>query len=489
MFKNSFTSKLRSRAGSFLVASSIAVATIAVAGLTESPVRAVPTARGELIAQRTVSSAGQFNAYAGEKIQFQVISCDLLSTSCKSKVGTALDNLQAGDVLTISEGSAITYNLVWSAEFGTPSSPTYDYTYNTNTYTVPDPVPDRLRVNTNGTQFLSIESDGLRTLSPTLQKNSVAIAPLSTSDPLLSVDVSANIGAVNGGSSRDVSQYTSRVGDTGVNYFADVCVDMSMVQPGDEISWSYAFSGGTTRYSPSYYWTAQLGGEYPGNLIPDPEPSNLKGTFNLPFVVTPGTTYTFSLDVKKGSNSIAFEMAPGDYSCSATAPTTTTTTTTVPETTTTTPATTTTVPATTTTVPPPALATVQALPAAPTPIVADATIATGEEITVSFGGFTPFEFVQLIVASTPQVIGSGYANAQGVVTLSGNLPSNLASGNHTLAVFAPVSGVGFTQPITVSQSLLPATGSDGQNNLFVIAMLLFVLGVVVRRTSTVITNK
>jgi hypothetical protein len=163
-------------------------------------------------------------------------------------------------------------------------------------------------------------------------------------------------------------------------------------------------------------------------------------------------------------------------------------TTTIPVTTTV-PATTTTVPATTTTVPPPALATVQALPAAPTPIVADATISRGEEITVRFGGFTPFEFVQLIVASTPQVIGSGYADAQGVVTLRGNLPSNLASGNHTLAVFAPVSGVGFTQPITVSQPLLPATGSDGRNNLYVIAMLLFVLGLVVRRTSTVITNK
>jgi hypothetical protein len=164
-------------------------------------------------------------------------------------------------------------------------------------------------------------------------------------------------------------------------------------------------------------------------------------------------------------------------------------TTTVPATTTTVPAATTTVPAATTTVPPPALATVQALPVAPTPIVADATISTGEEITVRFGGFTPFEFVQLIVASTPQVIGSGYADAQGVVTLRGNLPSNLASGNHTLAVFAPVSGVGFTQPITVSQPLLPATGSDGRNNLYVIAMLLFVLGLVVRRTTTVITNK
>jgi LPXTG-motif cell wall-anchored protein len=143
------------------------------------------------------------------------------------------------------------------------------------------------------------------------------------------------------------------------------------------------------------------------------------------------------------------------------APTTTTTTvapttTAAPMATTTTaaPMATTTTAAPSSTMPPPALSTVQALPTAPTPIVADT-----------------------------QVIGSGYANAQGVVTLSGNLPSNLAAGNHTLALYAPGSGVGFTQSITVSQPTLPATGSDGQNNLFVIAMLLFVLGLVVRRTS------
>ncbi len=113
-----------------------------------------------------------------------------------------------------------------------------------------------------------------------------------------------------------------------------------------------------------------------------------------------------------------------------------------------------------TTLPPPALDTVRALPPAPTPIVADNSIDTGEAITVSFGGFTPFEFVQLVVASTPQVIGSGYANAQGVVTLSGNLPANLAAGAHTLAVYAPGSGVGFTQPITVTALTLPTTGSS-----------------------------
>jgi hypothetical protein len=137
---------------------------------------------------------------------------------------------------------------------------------------------------------------------------------------------------------------------------------------------------------------------------------------------------------------------------------------------------------TTTTLPAPALAVVQSLPKASTPIVADTTISTGEAITVSFGGFTPFEYVQLIVASTPQVIGSGYADAQGVVTISGNLPATLASGNHTLAVYAPVSGVGFSQPITVSQPTLPATGSNDQDRLFVVALMLLVGGLLVRRT-------
>ena len=143
---------------------------------------------------------------------------------------------------------------------------------------------------------------------------------------------------------------------------------------------------------------------------------------------------------------------------------------------------------TTTTLPAPALAVVQSLPKASTPIVADTTISTGEVITVSFGGFTPFEYVQLIVASTPQVIGSGYADAQGVVTISGNLPATLASGNHTLAVYAPVSGVGFSQPITVSQPTLPATGSNDQDRLFVVALMLLVGGLLVRRTRFVKSN-
>ena len=97
----------------------------------------------------------------------------------------------------------------------------------------------------------------------------------------------------------------------------------------------------------------------------------------------------------------------------------------------------------------PTLAVVEGLPAAPTPLLSNAGVATGGVVTVTIGGFAPNELVQLIVASTPQVIGFASANAQGVVTLSGNLPEGLASGQHTLAVYAPVSGIGFSQPITV----------------------------------------
>jgi LPXTG-motif cell wall-anchored protein len=136
------------------------------------------------------------------------------------------------------------------------------------------------------------------------------------------------------------------------------------------------------------------------------------------------------------------------------APTTTTTTTTTVA------PTTTTVAPTTTTVAPPAESVVVALPLANTPLVADNSFAAGGEVSVTFSGFVPGEFVQLIVASTPQVIGSGYANAQGVVTLSGNIPAGLAVGNHTLAVYAPVSGIGFKQPISVEALTLPATGSS-----------------------------
>lgn len=97
-----------------------------------------------------------------------------------------------------------------------------------------------------------------------------------------------------------------------------------------------------------------------------------------------------------------------------------------------------------------------ALPLATTPLIADNSLSAGGEVSVTFSGFVPGEFVQLIVASTPRVIGSGYADSKGIVTLTGNMPVGLASGSHTLAVFAPVSGIGFKQPITVTRVTVTA---------------------------------
>ena len=159
---------------------------------------------------------------------------------------------------------------------------------------------------------------------------------------------------------------------------------------------------------------------------------------------------------------------PSNTSTTTTQPSSTSTTTTQPSSTST----------TSRTVPPPVESVVVDLPRAETPLVADNSLSAGGEVTVTFGGFAPFEFVQLIVASTPQVIASGYANAQGVVTLSGSIPADLASGNHTLAVYAPESGTGFNQPITVAGLVLPATGWSGAELLYGWAMLMILLGVI-----------
>jgi LPXTG-motif cell wall-anchored protein len=139
-----------------------------------------------------------------------------------------------------------------------------------------------------------------------------------------------------------------------------------------------------------------------------------------------------------------------------------------------------------TTVAPPTEAVVIALPVSNSPLVADDSLSAGTELTITAGGFTPGEFVQLIVASTPQVIGSGYADAQGFVTLTGTIPADLASGSHTIAVFAPGRGVGFKQAITVSGLSLPATGND-QGGILVVALLMITVGaiVVVRRRGLV----
>jgi len=91
------------------------------------------------------------------------------------------------------------------------------------------------------------------------------------------------------------------------------------------------------------------------------------------------------------------------------------------------------------------------------------TFSPGAAVSVSYTGFEPNEWVQLIVASTPQVIDVEKASASGKVALSGQVPTTLTAGSHTLAVYAPQSKRGFKQAITVQStsgsSITPATST------------------------------
>ncbi|MFM8528720.1 MAG: choice-of-anchor I family protein, partial [Ilumatobacteraceae bacterium] len=125
----------------------------------------------------------------------------------------------------------------------------------------------------------------------------------------------------------------------------------------------------------------------------------------------------------------------------------------------------------------PAVSVLDALPARSlTPVTSG--YLPGATLNVTLGGFVPFESVNLIVESTPTVIASGTADSNGSVSLTGNLPSGLASGDHRLSLHAPVSGLGARMTITVAETpaetpattvpvstpsvspgLLPATGA------------------------------
>jgi len=87
-----------------------------------------------------------------------------------------------------------------------------------------------------------------------------------------------------------------------------------------------------------------------------------------------------------------------------------------------------------------------------TDIVSDSTLGAGSSVTVLYTGFNANELVLMLMASNPVVIGSANADANGNVAITGIIPSSTTAGSHTLALYAPVSGFGAKQPISVTAS-------------------------------------
>jgi hypothetical protein len=92
------------------------------------------------------------------------------------------------------------------------------------------------------------------------------------------------------------------------------------------------------------------------------------------------------------------------------------------------------------------------------------------------------------------LLGSGIADANGVVTVEAELPADLEAGAHTLALLSSDGTIGFSQAITVSaedtSGGLPFTGSDSRTLLILAAGLvgLGALGTVAARRSARTSN-
>ena len=137
------------------------------------------------------------------------------------------------------------------------------------------------------------------------------------------------------------------------------------------------------------------------------------------------------------------------------------------------PPTTTTPPTTTPSNEPPAAGVVLDLPSPPAPLAPSNQLVVGGSVTVTIDGFVPGETVQLVVMSTPQLLGRATAGPDGTVTVSGVLPDTLEPGDHVLAVYAPDSGRGYAQAFSISDPTppqLPITGRTGPH-IWILASL------------------
>jgi protein tyrosine/serine phosphatase len=93
-----------------------------------------------------------------------------------------------------------------------------------------------------------------------------------------------------------------------------------------------------------------------------------------------------------------------------------------------------------------------------------ATLAAGATATISGAGFTPGSVYQVVVHSTPMVIGQATAAADGTITASAIVPSDLPVGTHTVfladsSLNAVTDPLTFTVTAATSTAANPATAS------------------------------
>ncbi|WP_159066884.1 LPXTG cell wall anchor domain-containing protein [Cellulomonas timonensis] len=115
-----------------------------------------------------------------------------------------------------------------------------------------------------------------------------------------------------------------------------------------------------------------------------------------------------------------------------------------------------------------------------------ATAAGSSSVTVTAGGYTPGELVVFYLHSDPIFLGTAFAGADGVATLTAVLPATAPAGAHHVRAIGGTSGVWAEVPITLaaggtvaaagapSLATLPATGSPASSGVLTALALIAV---------------
>ncbi len=100
-------------------------------------------------------------------------------------------------------------------------------------------------------------------------------------------------------------------------------------------------------------------------------------------------------------------------------------------------------------------------------------VASNGDVAVQAFGLRPGETVELVVMSTPTLLGTFTVDAKGAIKTSAKLPTSIGSGNHSLVVASPSVKASLGLKLLKPSASLPVTGSNtSTTNNWAVAMLL-----------------
>jgi hypothetical protein len=86
-------------------------------------------------------------------------------------------------------------------------------------------------------------------------------------------------------------------------------------------------------------------------------------------------------------------------------------------------------------------------------------VASNGDVAVQAFGLTPGESVELVVMSTPTLLGNYTVDAKGTIKTTAKLPTTIGTGNHSLVVASPSVKASLGLKLVKSSATLPVTGS------------------------------